>query len=382
MNCAGSNNLLDELPPGVGEGTSPHAAEGTAAHALAEACLTKHVSPSAYHGFTFDGFEVDEEMIEAVSLYVNYCVGLQETCELTASERRFSLDSLSPPRAMFGTADFVGYETATDTLHVVDLKYGRGVVVEVKGNPQVRYYALGALLAIEKEFGVTPSRIAVTVIQPRVNHPDGRIRTEVLEYDDLMEFALILLERAHATLAPDAPRTPGPWCRWCQAAAVCPEKAQESLQVAQQEFGVAVTPPDPQSLTAEELQWIMERLPALEEWTRQVRQHATEVLESGGHIPGFKLVQKRAYRKWTHASAVEQWAEDNHVPDDDLYEMKVRSPAQLEKRLGKGNVPEELIVKESSGVTLVEESDARPAVVIGAEFDLLPNPEVNKEKSK
>jgi hypothetical protein len=75
-------------------------------------------------------------------------------------------------------------------LEVVDLKGGRGVVVEVKGNPQLRTYALGAMLANP---GIDVSHVQVTIVQPRAPHKDGRIRSERFHVADLVEWTAELM---------------------------------------------------------------------------------------------------------------------------------------------------------------------------------------------
>jgi hypothetical protein len=121
------------------------------------------------------------------------------------------------------------------------------------------------------------------------------------------------------------------------------------------------------------MSWLLEQLPALEEWVKQVRSFATDVLDHGGTIPGFKVVDKRAVRKWISEGAVKEWADLVGVSDDELYDTKLRTMPQLEKKLGKKTkIPEELFEKKSSGVTLAVESDKRPAVTRGEEFIALP----------
>jgi hypothetical protein len=369
MNCPGSVTLQKEAPKGE---ASIHAREGTAAHALAELALQKAVPAATFIGTTVEGFEVDQEMADYVQIYVAHCISGMQLSEQYWIEKRFNLAPINPPAPMFGTGDFISLD-GFRTLNIVDLKYGRGVIVEVKDNPQLMYYALGGMLAVEAEIGYGHiDEIVLTIVQPRVDHPDGIIRSFGLDYEEVLAFAVELLERAHAALQPDAPRVPGPWCRWCRAAAICPEKAQESLALATMEFGVVEQdgPPAPETLSPDELSWVMERLPLLEEWASQVRQYATHLLEKGGSLDGFKLVQKRGYRRWVDEGALHGWADMVGLEDEHLFEKKLRSVAQLEKvlkRFGE-SIPKELITKTSSGVTLVPADDKRPAVDPASEF--------------
>ena len=387
MNCPGSPAIIKSLPPHVGNEPSSFAAEGTAAHALAEKVLTapphRETSCTTFLGDDIKGFEVDEEMASCTQVYVDFCktIARRKGCKVHWIEKKFSLESIHPPAPMFGTSDFSAYNDIDYTIDIADLKYGRGVVVEVEDNPQLKYYALGTLLDIEQELredGMAPrvDKIRVHIVQPRIDHPDGFIRTLEMSYMDLLEFAASLLVLASATIDPHAPRIPGDWCRWCKAAAVCPEKGEQSLALAQAEFGgEPVQPPDPASLTLEQMSWLLDQLPALEKWVKEVRSFATDVLDHGGTIPGFKVVDKRANRKWIDEDKVLEWADMTEIPDEDLLEdPKLRTMPQLEKKLGKKVIPDELWDKKPSGVTLAHEADTRPAVTRGSEFIELPAP--------
>src|SRR3546814_2609634 len=69
-------------------------------------------------------------------------------------EPRFYLSSWYP--GLFWTCDAVLYRPSTGELRVYDLKYGRGVPVEVERNSQELYYGLGATMA-------EPGRLVNTV---------------------------------------------------------------------------------------------------------------------------------------------------------------------------------------------------------------------------
>lgn len=380
MNCPGSVRLSAGIP----NTSSEFAQEGTAAHALAELSLRNSCDPDVYVGTTLEGVEVSEDMADFVRIFVEYCRRqVLDAQPFAASsptadgyywiERKFNLAQLNPPTSMFGTADFVIYDERTRTLEVVDLKYGAGVVVEVKGNPQLRYYALGAALSLQ---GLPIEQVKITIVQPRVTHPDGIIRSEVLDYLEIVGFAGDLLDAARRTQTPDAPLKAGDHCRWCLARGVCPEQKSQALAVAQAEFGglEEVMPPIPELIPDDQFAEMMQKLPILDDWIKAMRARALAELESGKEVAGLKLVAKRANRKWKDEEETAQWLRGKGNVDEEIYEMKLKSPAKIEKLVGKKNLPEDLWEKQSSGYTMVAAHDARPAVQVtrGEEFDLLP----------
>lgn len=373
MNCPGSVRMATGMP----DYKTDSAREGTAAHAVGEISLKRGIEPDALIAAKFHDVEISEEMAEHVGVYVRYCRKYIDAKLPHWIEQPITLASLNPPQEMRGTPDFTGYDPVSQMLEVVDLKYGRGVVVEVKGNVQTRYYALGALLKLGKD---KPVRwVRMTIVQPRVAHPDGLIRSETIALDDLLGFAGDLMDAARATMQPDAPLVPGSHCRWCKAVAVCPAQREQAQALAQIEFDNLPVdrPPAPSTLPVEVLADMLSKAPILEDWLKSMYAHAEALLAKGIEVPGFKLVARRPTRRWNDEEQVIRWLEARGYKPEDINEKpELRSPAQIEKVMGKQKkeLPEEFIVKRSSGHTLVPESDARPALNLtaGSEFAALP----------
>lgn len=371
--CPASVRLQEGMPDTANE----HAAEGTAAHELAEMALRSDKDCSAYLGMILhaDGFEfeVDDDMAGYVQTYVDYVRALASAAHATRGgwthiEHKFSLAKLRPPAPMFGTADATVYDGDSRTLYVIDLKYGRGKIVDPEDNPQLKYYGLGALLDMPKEQPV--EKVVLVIAQPRA----GGIKEWATDAVTLLDYAMDVIEAAKRALEPDAPAVAGDHCRWCKASAVCPALRGQALAVAQEEFGVL---PKPDDLTPEQIAQILDKADVVEEWLSSIRAYAFRQAEAGQHIPGHKLVPRRAVRKWAGADEAEiarQLIEAGKgaVKDDDLFKKSLVSPAQAEKLVGKKNLPQGLIVAVSSGYSLVRDSDPRPKQDMlppGHEFD-------------
>jgi hypothetical protein len=375
MACPGSIRLIDSLPVDVqASGESFYAREGTAAHALAEKVLSnRNTAPGLFIGMLFGGVEVTEEMADYVQIFTDYCSALMNDSEVrnTWVEKRFTLAKLNPPDPMFGTADFVAYNNGV--LEVVDLKYGAGVVVDVYENEQLLYYALGALI----ELGLVVDTIKVTIVQPRTTHKDGIIRSFSVTFDELMAFTNRLMAAAKRTKDADAPLVPGSHCRFCPANALCPALRKTALEVAQVEFGTVDVPPDPEVLPEALFEEMLPKLHVLESWIKSMYGRAERRLLAGESVTGYKLVARRANRSWVSEEETKQWLAAKGISPEDYLKQELKSPAQIEKVVGKKNLPTDLTQKVSSGYTMVPEADARPAASLsaGSEFTLLP-PEV------
>lgn len=337
---------------GVPSISSSYAQEGTKAHDIGFKRLSTGVWPS----------DIDEELQESLQIYVDELESVKlSKADKLLLEHRFDLSSIYP--GLFGTADAVIYYAKNKKLKVIDYKHGQGLAVEViedgKPNLQLLYYALGALTSTK----FLVNEIEMVVVQPRCPHSAGPVRRHTLPAIELLDFAADVIEAAKKTEDPNAPLIAGDHCRFCPAAFKCPEIHKKAVIQAQQDFSPAF------SYDSEKLAKTLEWLTVLESWIKNVREFAYREAEHGRTPPGWKLVQKRATRKWKMSEEETASNLECLLPDQDCYwEKKLKSPAQVEKLLGKNGKKEleELVVAESSGYTLVPESDKRPSILLDA----------------
>jgi len=381
--CPGSVRLCRGLP----NKSSVYAAEGTLAHSIAAEAWATGQSAKAYLGQkrTVDGCElqVTPEMVLAVQSYLDAIAADTEAGDVVLMEVGFDLSHLYPE--LWGTSDNVIYKRKRERLVVRDFKYGAGVAVEVEANEQLMYYALGAMLGTQSVLRNKPVReVELVIHQPRREHEDGFERRWLFDSVDLIDFMANLVDDARKTGEKNAPLVTGDHCRWCPAKGICPELRKTALEKAKTEFTqaaaivradpTAVLPYNPAEL-AEALVWA-DRVTA---WANGVREFAYEEAQRGRCPPGFKLVAKRATRKWATGKEAEVAQALEMLAGDEMYEPRsLRSPAQIEALIGKKTMKSlaGLVDKTSSGSTLVPESDERQAVAVGAasDFAALPPP--------
>lgn len=378
MACPGSVRLSRGQP----NYQSEHAQLGTAAHAVAQMALERGKDPSAWLDEVVEGVVIDADTVDAVRVFVEFCRERMQDADAYGVEQQFNLSPLDPPGDMFGTTDFWAYKRALRRLTIADYKNGSGVVVEAVGNKQLRYYALGAVIALGA--GLEIDEIEMVIVQPRAAHPEGVVRSDHISYVQLLDFAGELMDAARATMNPDAPLHAGPHCRFCPASPICPEQMKQVQLLAQTTFEAMPldVPPAPETLPPAVLADVLDKLPILEEWAKAVRQRGQQMLESGEITPeqlGQKLVEKRATRKWTSDEATVTFLRGKGYSEDEIFKQELKSPAQIEKVMGKDkkSIPEGFIEKKSSGVTMVPLSDKRPAVALtaGEVFEALPSGE-------
>lgn len=363
--CPGSIRLSK----GLVDVDTEYSKEGTAAHAMAERILKGQLY-----------LVEDPEMQANVKVFTDYVLGRKK--ELNAAlfiEQKLDLKELKPPVPMFGTADAI---LATPSmLEIVDLKYGKGVLVEVENadgpNLQLMTYGLGAYLALRPVVRSGIKTIRLTVVQPRIDHADGHIRSVEVGPDTINVFAGWLMDRAKHTQEKDAPLVPGKHCRFCKAEGHCPALKEQSVALAQVEFEAMPMdlPPEPEMLPLSQVADILSKAPVIENWLRALRARLFRELAEGKDVPGFKLVMKRGKRVWADTELAKTFFAENGVTPEEMFEPQtLKSPAQMEKVVGKAGVPNDLYITVSSGATLVPSNDRRPAIAAGAQdtFAALP----------
>ena len=373
INCPGSVRIsaLCPEPP-----SSPYADEGTVAHALAELKLRsidqgdnltrrQHAEWRAIHeDMAFCG-----EMDEATDFYVQIVTEHMAAAGPDAVmliEQRFSLEDWIPE--CFGTSDAV--VISGDTIEVFDFKYGKGVKVDARENPQMRLYGLGAATLFSALYDFKTVRM--TIIQPRLDH----VSTEELPLEDLLSWALETVKpAAQEALDPAViPRTScGDWCRFCPAKATCRTRAEANLDIARYEFR------KPDLLTSDEVAEILGRIDELTRWATDVSDYALQQALEGEHFTGWKLVEGRSVRKYADDLKVAEKLQAAGFPEAALYERKLLGLTAMEKLVGKKKLTEtlgDLIVKPAGKPVLAPESDKRPAIntteAAKADFEPIP----------
>ena len=350
LNCAGSV----KAEKGVKEKSSFFAAEGTAAHALAEHCLVNSATPDSLIGETFEGFDVDSYMAEFVQTYVDYVkqfVG-QHMYEVRVDFSPWVDEG-------FGTCDAMVIQS-DGVLRVIDLKYGQGIRVDADNNSQAMLYALGAY----EDFGhiYDIDSIEIAIVQPRLDH----ISEWSISVNDLLGWGEEVKIKAARCFEDDAPRNPHEkTCQWCKAKPVCPalKKLTETSIIAMFDDIGPSTMTHTDALTDEQLAQALTHKKLITGWLDSVEQHVTERLSSGEDFKGYKIVEGRSLRKWSDENAAIALLAKSYE-EEKLYKKSFISVSQAEKLIGKKNAGtiSDLIVKPPGKPTLVPESDKRPAI--------------------
>lgn len=347
-----------KLTAGVTEAPSEAALQGTAAHALAEHKLRRALKQQSKRPVS--KYE-DDEMNTHTDDYVAYVLEQYEQAKQTTPgaviyiEQHLDFSNVVP--GGFGTGDCL--IVADGTLHVIDLKYGLGVLVEAEWNPQMMLYAIGALALFDALYDI--EQVALTVFQPRREN----VSTWTISVTELNKWAEQTLKPAAELAAKgEGEFYAGAWCQFCRIASTCRARAEANLELAKFEFA------PPAELSADEVADVLAQIPGLTRWASDVQDYALSQALSGERYEGFKLVAGRSIRKYTDETAVAEAAKAAGYRD--IYKRSLLTITAMEKLMGKKQFSEilgDLVVKPEGKPTLVPVSDKRPELQMDSAAD-------------
>lgn len=359
IHCPGSVHMAGMFPAT----SSPAADEGSLAHALAEARLNGITDLDELEGKVQAFYKAHPnlsgdfaEMTEYIDPYVDFVNGLyQETLRADSSavmltEQRLDFSEIVP--GGFGTADVVIIGDGRVT--VIDLKYGKGVPVSAKNNPQIRLYAFGAIGEYDIVYDF--DRVKMVIYQPRLS----QVTDEEMSVDDLKAWAENTVKPAAAAALSDHPAyCPGEWCtsHFCPGAGACRARAEHALAIERH------SGKDPALLTDEEISDALTRADALQKWIKSLNKYALDEAIAGHAIPGWKVVEGKSVRTYSDEDKVADKAIKAGFDKALLYKSSLIGITEMEKLMGKKKFAEvlgDLIVKPTGAPKLAPNADNRP----------------------
>lgn len=405
LTCPASPLMEDGKP----DSTSIYAAEGTAAHYLAEQSLSfGHTTPAERVGesiLVFDNgdccfeqdrkdwmpkdvfakFEITQDMAAYVQVYIDLVDDLIASTQGDLFvEERLSLTPLTGEEGAGGTADAV--VLTSDEIIIADLKYGQGLKVDAEENTQLMVYGLAAM----EEYSLIGDfkRVRLIISQPRLHH----VSEWVVDIDTLNAFAKRVTNTAKLINSLDvtsdltelfAPSTDA--CRYCKANTECKALAEYNIKTVSDDFETlddAYTVSDAK-YDSDTLAKVYERIDLLKEWIKAVEQSTYTKLINGESVGDLKLVQGRGgARKWSDATEAETTLKSMRLKVDEMYDKKIISPTTAEK-LAKAGVLgdtqweklQAYIVKPDGKPSIAAGNDPRPALSFNTveDFDDLTN---------
>lgn len=394
MLCAGKLRMEQGLP----NKSSKYSAEGTVAHTVLEAALlNKDYQAMLGEIVEVDGFKIviNDEMISHAKRTSRNMLELSTGALIQQAETKVNY------AVWLGVAEHEGWGTADfcalmpdGTLQVHDFKYGRGVAVDVEDNVQLTLYALGCYEMFKDFIDIT--NVVMYIHQPRLqDEPQVFERSMESIVKWVTEQAQPAVTRIEAVEEMPSDMlynflTPGEkQCRFCKARPTCARARDEVFSTVFQTRTTAASPDEFEVMTTEtpmvnprisDNEWLSAIIPKLEGilgWCSAVQEAADARVLAGQNINGLKVVNgKKGNRAWEDEGRVEAMLKAARVRRDVIYQEKLVSPTEMEKRFKEGLIMDRiwgrlgaLITQAEGKPTVVPTSDKRPAISITAAAD-------------
>lgn len=342
MSCPGSVALLELVGEEDTSDEPDYRREGTAAHAAAAHALWDGDGNSmdAWElvGMEFNQLVMTPELCDPLQIYLDHCRSLDG--------HRFVEYPISSPihDQFYGTLDF---GVLGETIEIVDLKMGQGIMVEIEDNPQLKYYAFGLIDGIERHGrrGFDKDTVVgLTICQPRGFHSDGPVRRWETTVGYIKDWVHDELVPAMDATAYDQSLQVGEWCRFCPAKLACP------MLTSLFQAAALANPQHIPDMNDEMIGHNFTLAAGVKHYIKALELEAYNRAMRGKTIPGGKLVHKKANRVWKDG-AVDQMKQ--RFGDDAWNPPEIKTPAQMEKVPAAKEWTKEFSYTPTSGLTFV-----------------------------
>ena len=358
LSASSSKMWLECTPSAVLNAKEPevetsYSKEGTEAHALAEKKLNSWIKSNRKSKFKAP----DGEMDEYTSDYRDYVIEIfnEEKAKTPDAqlliEQKLDFSQWVPEG--FGTGDAV--IIGDNTCHVLDLKYGKGVLVKAEGNTQARLYAAGAMETYGLLYGF--DKITVHIYQPRMNNISTCTYT-VEELEDWLNNWVT--PRAKLAIKGEGKQKAGEWCQFCKIKGNCKARMVDTMcNLINSGFNT-----NAEELTQEQIESALPILGEITKWVKDLEAYALDQALQGTHYKGFKVVEGRSVRKVTdEPGLIEALHKMGYQDEVIMTKPKLETISNIEKAIGKkmfAGISMPYVEKPKGKPTLVPASDKRP----------------------
>lgn len=385
MTCFAAIKEARRCPPSP---ESPWAADGTAAHELLDAAMRYGFRSARICNAVWFASLHPLERCDAVQHALDHVYDILDMFPdaILHVETAFEIDNPFTQDA-WGTVDIAIYIPSLNFLIILDYKHGQGIAVHVwtqaKGpNKQLMFYALGVC----RTLGIKPDNIRLTVAQPRKPHKDGVIRHHDVAYAELEKFG-DEIELAIAATMVDNPTYDPCYdnCHYCNGM-LCDARDRTAAN-AIGNFGSVImidktNVPAPNELDMTKLVQIVAMGDFVKDYINQAQAYLESLALSGKSVPGMKLVEAQAKRRWdgNEDEIVAGIVAATGCELDEIYPRKLAGITDAEKLIKQSlrdqlgmkakdatevakREMEKYSTKDTTGaLKLVDLSDGRPAV--------------------
>lgn len=334
--------------------------------------LVKLVPEPEQSIYAEEGTKAHEELATIVNRYIN---NADKFLGYLKPEWRVFLDHLDEHNLetieIEQKVEFCGIQGSIDynwkqgrILHIRDLKWGEGQVVEAIGNSQLIIYALGLLNFYGAKY---IDEVIVGIYQPRKNLEQGESPFTFwsLDIQTLAEYARKISEVMSKVKKNELEYKQGEWCSWCPAFPICPEYKKKHAEIVRSNSKGL---PIPENLDISQVEQIAFNGNEVIKWIEAVQRLAYRYAMNGTSFENLKLVNGRSSRQWKQSE--EQTANELiSIGVKDPWVRKLKGLTEIEAEIGKNKI-NHLTIKPEPKPTLVSIEDKRQAITLATPEDV------------
>lgn len=343
LNCTKSTELVRLVPE---PDQSKYAEEGTNAHEELAAIVNRYIN--------------NDDKLTLIDIRPEWRTFLDHLDEYNLET--IEIEQKVTFAGITGTLDYSW--TSNGIIHIRDLKWGEGQLVESENNAQMAFYAV----ALANKYGMNKfDSVCIGIYQPRKTaEEDGSPFTywhlsiaQLLHW--ATEFNLIMNKIQNR----DLEYKQGPWCSWCPAHPICPEFKKTYNEVMEMKAGII---PSIENLDVKQVEQIALHGNDVIKWIESVQRLAYKYAVNGMTFENLKLVNGTGRRQWL--------LEENKVAEElisigvkDPWTKKLKGLTEIEKEIGKNKI-NHLTVKSEPKPSLVPIGDRRQAITMETPEDV------------
>ena len=331
LNCPAAPSIEAKIP----DSGSDFALEGTRAHLYAAAALYDGIGMPATakdlrdQADAIDSIGDKAEMLTAAEFYKDivldyFAKAVQETPDAELKiEVELDLSRVVAPDTI-GTGDAV--IIADGKSHIIDFKYGKGVRVEARDNPQMQLYALGVIDRYCPAYDI--KNVNMVIVQPRLGHVDMQSKS----VDELTAWQKSTVLPAATEATGNHPHTAaGDHCRFCKARTRCPRLAAVALTTLADAS---------QELTPEiAAKLVLPFAPTASQFFDKITEYFLHQAMEGVHIPGYKVGRARGRRIITDADRLTATLRAEGYADEEIFAPRtLKTITALDSLVGKSKL--------------------------------------------
>lgn len=362
--CPASARMAASMPK-YANPESLYMREGTFAHELAELRLK-----SLLRGLNKDYYSMRRDLFEEIRAAGLDPVEMEHTVNTEYADKVFEdykeIKASDPEAVLLIEQKVVtsipncwGYIDAMilskNLAHIYDFKYGVGCEVYAPRNYQTIIYSLGAIHTF-KERDIQD--VYTHIIQPRalIVSMTHRTREELYEWaSKVLGPAAKKANRHEIYGEPERPQPiKGEWCRYCKAAALCPEYINKALTITTSMDGIADLAEYPR---------LVDTLLSVEKWAKDFRALVENHFADGKEVDGYKLVRGAKKRVFEDKAKVIEVLKAKKIPASKYLKPKeLRNMSDIQKLVSpeyfETHLAPLITIKENKPI-IVREDDPR-----------------------